>query len=149
MQLELCVSFLTQHSKINHLSQMLTTLAVLLLVVLTAIDQQSILLVMGLFVVILLGMYETMLAIRVGFDEKILKQLSLKENVSEQDLESLDNALLSLGLITKRLHKLNDKPKDRDLNTRLLACMKLFKSQALALILQLLVLMVISLVTII
>ncbi len=156
MQLELCAHFLSQQTTINRLSQMLTTLAVLGLVIMATIDRQSLVLLIALIVVILLGIYETMLSIRVGFDAEILKQLSLKEKVSEQDLESLDRALESLGLVKKiavktRLAKkqLSTEPPTRDVNARLQACMKLFKSQILMLILQLTTLLITSLAQII
>jgi len=144
MQLKLCTGFLSQHTKINHFSQLLTSLAILL-VILNASSKLSIALILALIIVILLGIYETMLAVRVGFDVEILKQLSLKEQVFDEDLESLDRALVDIGLIKKS----NSKPMTRDLNTRLLACMKLFKNQSLMLILQLMIFLIISLAKIV
>ncbi len=141
MQLKLCTGFLSQHVKINRFSQILTSLAVFVLVILSATNKLSIALILVLIVVILLGIYETVLAIRVGFDVEILKQLSTKEQISTEDLESLDRALVDLGLIKKS----DPNPITRDLDSRLQACMKLFKNQTLVLILQLMILLIMSL----
>ncbi len=141
MQLKLCAIFLSQHTKINNFSQLLSSLAAIGLLVMAATNKVSLAFILALLVVILLGIYETILAIRVGFDVEILNQLSLKEQVSSEDLEFLDRSLVDIGLVKK----LDGNPTTRDLNTRLQACLKLFKYQALMLIVQLAILLIMSL----
>ena len=71
--------------------------------------------------IVILGVYETVLAVRVGFDAALLRQLT-ERPYSDKRLVELDHALLQLKLLPA--HKAG-----RALETRLSGCLTLFKQQ--------------------
>ncbi len=147
IQLKIFASFLEQHTKVNNFSLFLTLIAIFLLIYFTTINKLSTTLLVTLIIVILLGIYETILAIRVGFDAAIINHLACQEHVSDEELISLDKTLVDLNLIRELIpERVDGKQNTRDIKTRLQACMKLFKKQALSLVIQLAILITASLV---
>lgn len=151
MQLKICASFLEQHTKVNNFSLFLTLIALFLFIYFTTINKLSTTLLVTLIIVILLGIYETILAIRVGFDAAIINHLACQERVGDEELRSLDKALVDLKLIGELIRepiseRIDGKQNTRDIKTRLQACMKLFKKQALSLVIQLAILITASLI---
>lgn len=127
---------LDQHKKIHSLSVGLTVSAILITVMLTALSQSTVLLWVPAGLSIVLGLIETLLAIRVGFDSNLFRTLGKPHLNTQEELKALDEALIALSMITA------DKA-GRDLQARLQGCMRLFKKQALACALQLFALLLI------
>jgi hypothetical protein len=71
---------------------------------------------------ILLGALETLLAVRVGFDTELLRQLANALPFSTTSLDELDRALIQLKLLPAR-------KTGRTLEARLSGCLALFKQQ--------------------
>jgi|GEM_PF-3498441 len=134
MRLTTTANLLSQHSKIHNLSVAMTVsvlLASLLLVGLGSLDLPGL---SGMLLIVLLGVIEMVLAVRVGFDTALLRQLVHSNNFTSADLNGLDQALVWLKLM----------PADksvRSLEPRLQGCLRLFKQQVACCMLQLVVLL--------
>lgn len=93
----------------------------LVLAVLGSLDIVSLVL---LIIVIIAGIIEAIFSIRVGFDNRLLHQITKDNHSSEKELALLDDALIYLELIS------TDKT-GRGLKERLKGCIVLLKWQAL------------------
>jgi len=151
-------ALLAQHHKVHWLSLVITAMALLTIGLSndTTIGKW-LLLTCGL--TILLGLAQTLVAIRVGFDQQLLENLALDQQLpanlgldqqlsenldlaQAQDVEAarhltqLDNSLVILGLVPQTPNK---QGAQRSLIRRLKGCIKLFKYQCVLCILQLII----------
>jgi len=119
-----CASLLDQHSKIHMLSVGLTLGVTMLLAFAVGGGNLSFEYFLPMLAVILLGLFETIVAVRIGFDRRLLNTLSQRGSFSNNNLELLDDALVQLKLIPA--NKVG-----RILNERLIGCVGLLKLQAM------------------
>ena len=115
-----CVDLLEQNSKVHILSMMTTVVAVVVVMVFGYTYVNSLSLLMLALAIILLGVVETVMVVRVSFDAALLRHLTDADINS--GLTQLDEALVKLKLMPQ--HKTG-----RELDVRLQACIKLFKTQ--------------------
>ncbi len=124
-----CAALLEQHTKIHGLSVATTvaTVALLLASVLFSLSPPS--LWLGVMAsLVLLGLAETWIAIRIGFDQTLLLSITS----APEDLQKLDQALTQLKLMPAS-------KAGRGLYERLHGCIRLLKWQGALLIAQLIV----------
>jgi hypothetical protein len=124
-KLSILINLLEQHSKIHILSVALTLSAIIFFTVSTLLLNNILVITVLNLTVIITGLYETYLAIRVGFDLKLFKRLTLPNVNIEDELKLIDAALLELKLIP------NSKSA-RELDVRVQGVSALFKKQAVA-----------------
>lgn len=118
-----CRDLLAQHRSLHLLSCCFTTAATLALFFTLNMQVYPAYVSVLLIILILLGVVETFLAVRVGFDRALLSQLVTKQEITENDLASLDEALVHTNL------KSNPE-KGRPLEARLDGSLRLFRQQA-------------------
>ena len=124
-----CLCLLGQQPKVHHLSLFLTFLATIMLflpAILPGFSQGWFLLML---LIITLGLYETATAIRIGFDFDLLQALPQNQEVTKDQLRALDTSLSQLKLIAAQQTV-------RNLDTRLLGSVRLFKQQVICTICQ-------------
>ena len=97
--------------------------------------------VLFLLLVIAVGVVQTMVSMRIGFDSALLKNLCKNNQYELDSLQSLDHALLKLSLIKST-------KVDRGINDRLSGCKDLFKWQVILCLIQIVVLLASALVNI-
>lgn len=129
-----CADLLAQHSKIHYLSVALTVGVMLTSLLLAGLGLLSLAGMLGSLLVVVLGLAQLRSAVRVGFDTALLRQLAQSTLYAEQDLQSLDHALIALQLMPAE-------KAGRSLDARLQGCLRLFKQQAVWCALQLLTLL--------
>lgn len=132
--IKVCADLLDQRWVIHGLSVALTICTVLVFLVRVALDELSLVWMIFVVIVIVLGVVETILAVRVGFDAALLRRLAVKDACSTMDLELLDSAL-------SRLKLLPTAKAGRALDARLQGCLGLFRRQALSCAMQFFVLL--------
>ena len=118
------IDLLKQHRKVHLLSGLLTISTIVLALTLASLGKLSTEWVILMLTSIIFGLIETVFAIRVGFDQNLLARIANSKDTMGDTLSILDQSLSRLNLIKA------DK-KDRDLNTRLHACLALFRKQAM------------------
>ena len=116
-----CANILSQYRNIHWFSSGLTAAAALALLIAQTMNHITIYWLSSAVLMIILGVFETVLAVRVGFDAALLRQLT-ERPYSDKRLVELDHALLQLKLLPA--HKAG-----RALETRLSGCLTLFKQQ--------------------
>jgi hypothetical protein len=121
-------SLLDQGEVIDRLSRPLTIAALIGLVAGLGVELGA-LLTAALLLVALVGLIETYLALRTGFDAALFHRLARDEEGSALDLGKLDAALLELGLLPKA-------KAGRAVEPRVLGARRLLTLQGLALALQ-------------
>ncbi len=119
-----CADLLEQHRKIHFVSAGLTLSVSVLVLTLAALSLLSPMLLISMFVIIILGILETIYAVRVGFDARLLGKLSESSDQLEDQLDVLDTALKHLRLLPA------EKPR-ANLDERLLGCIGLFRVQSI------------------
>ncbi len=138
-----CVALLNQHHKIHHLTLCITVTIIAFMLFMNARLETSIAIMS--IIAIILGVLETVIAIRVGFDQKLLENLA-KDSLSKTEipdhLEAMDNALTRLKIMPAG-------KSGRSLPPRLLGCIQLLKKQALLSALQILSILTITVIVII
>ena len=132
------IALLAQYEKPQRFSLLLTLAALVMLLFSSTLSFYALL---SVCVVVIAGMLQIVLAVRIGFDHALLKQLVAVINAEKEpvDLDStladMDNSLSALGLLA-------DIKAGRTLNSRLKGCVRLFKMQFRLLVLQLAMLLV-------
>ncbi len=137
-----CVALLNQHHKIHRLTLCITVTMIAFMLFMSARLEVSIAIMS--IIAIILGVLETVIAIRVGFDQQLLENLSgdsLSDTTIPANLEALDNALNLLKLMPSE-------KSGRSLPPRLLGCIRLLKKQALLSALQILSILTIAVIVI-
>jgi len=117
-----CIGLLEQYKTAANLSLIVSGSAIILLLlggVVKLIDSYWF---FALSAVIALGVAQTIYAIRVGFDIKLLEQVMRFEGDTDSALSAMDQSLIRLGLIVSA-------KAGRPLAQRLLSCVGLFKRQ--------------------
>ena len=117
-----CENLLTQHRSIHLLSCCLTAAATLALLFVLIMNNIAVFWLGTSILMIVLGVFETVLAVRIGFDAALLRQLGNRQSFSSKDLNELDQALMQLKLLPAR-------KAGRPLEERLNGCLTLFKQQ--------------------
>lgn len=123
IQVGICVDLLAQHNKIHYLSLVATLGIILTALIMAVFSSATIVLLLVALLGMLFGVLETWLAVRVGFDEALLRRWSLQLSAQAWNLESMDQALMALKLMPT--HKAG-----RDLDSRLQACIGLLHRQS-------------------
>ncbi|HEY5601515.1 MAG TPA: hypothetical protein VIM41_00240 [Gammaproteobacteria bacterium] len=123
VRIQTCVSLLEQHRHLHLLSCGTSVASMLALLMMLITSTDTLVWLMVLAVVILLGVYETFLAVRIGFDTDLLHRLASHGSVTDKELRALDEAL--------SYFKLRPESKaGRPLEKRLAGSLALFKQQA-------------------
>ncbi len=126
-----CIALLAQHKKIHSFSLFLTISAIASMFF---ISSKSFPLIgfWPLSIIILIGIVELIIAMRIGFDQALLKSLARelyqKNDTITEQLHLMDNALSQLKLIPLTTQTMQTKT-SWTLNERLLGCVHLFKKQ--------------------
>ena len=124
-----CIALLAQHKKIHNLSLFLTIGAIVAMMFFMSSKLFSFLWFWPLLIIIIIGVFELIFAMRIGFDQALLnslaKELYQKNDTITEQLHLLDNALIQLKLIPLTMQSKTS----RTLNERLLGCIHLFKKQ--------------------
>lgn len=131
-----CIALLAQHKKIHSLSVFLTISAVAAILFFFINSKLfSLIWFWPLLIIIIIGLFELIITMRIGFDQALLKSLARElyqknDSITEQ-LHLLDNALSQLKLMPLSLTmNISTQAKtSRTLNDRLLGCVNLFKKQ--------------------
>ncbi len=129
VKIQIMLALLNQHNKIHHLSLGFSVAACFLLSVLIVSPE---ILKFGFIVaiiVILMGVYQILLALRIGFDIDLFKRLVCPKVDINIELGLIDNALVGLKLIPQ--NKVG-----RDLDLRVQGTYMLFKKQTFVCLLQ-------------
>lgn len=132
-----CAALLEQANKIHYCSLSISLASVFALLILVISWTQNDILLLGLLLLIVLGLLETYMAIRTGFDARLLNALAKDDSELESQLQNMDQALIQLKLMPEQ-------KAGRNLDLRLLSCMKLFRMQILLCGLQLLVILLLA-----
>ena len=121
-----CAALLAQHKKVHTFSLFLTIGSITFMLFYLNSGIFSSLWLWPFLIIILIGFFELIIAMRIGFDQSLLKSLTedlyKQNNTITEQLNLLDNALSLLKLIPS--YKTS-----RTLNERLLGCVKLLKIQ--------------------
>lgn len=118
-----CHDLLGQYNSLHLLSCSMTAAGALALFFTLIMQVYSIYVSVMLVILVLFGVLETFLAVRVGFDKALLSHLAVKSEITDDDLAALDEALAHL--------KLRSNPETgRPLESRLNGSMRLFRQQA-------------------
>jgi hypothetical protein len=133
------IALLTQHNKVHSLSIAVTVSVMLTMLLLTVLDAMILVNLLGFSLVMVLGVVETVYALRVGFDIGLLRQLQEQGGDIQLGLTRLDETLLMLRLIPA-------KQVGRDLEVRLQGCLRLLKRQVLCTLLQIAVVIVTTII---
>ncbi len=124
-----CIALLAQHKKIHNLSLFLTIGAIVAMMFFMSSKLFSFLWFWPLLIIIVIGIFELIIAMRIGFDQALLnslaKELYQKNDIITEQLHLLDNALNQLKLIPTSMQT----KASRTLNERLLGGVDLFKKQ--------------------
>ncbi|MCK5648740.1 MAG: hypothetical protein KAI22_07655 [Gammaproteobacteria bacterium] len=124
-----CIALLAQHKKIHNLSLFLTIGAIVAMMFFMSSKLFSFLWFWPLLIIIVIGIFELIIAMRIGFDQALLnslaKELYQKNDTITEQLHLLDNALNQLKLIPTSMQT----KASRTLNERLLGGVDLFKKQ--------------------
>jgi hypothetical protein len=125
--IDVCLALLAQHRKAHMLSLCLTLLSAGAILFSNLYISSTILERAPIFLVLALGAVEHAIAIRVGFDQKLLSTLNKHRHTDNQididkEFSLLDDILIELKLVST-------KNPGRLLADRLLGCIKLIKQQ--------------------
>ena len=133
---KVCSHLLAQHRIIHLYSVLLSVGSGLLLFVLVLTQSITLAPLIVLLVVCVLGLLETRLAVRLGFDAALFGDLSMQIALDENaSLQRLDETLVRLGLI-KNVSEV------REAQSRLNGALRLFRHQIVVLVLQVAVFLV-------
>lgn len=143
--IHVCVALLTQHKKIHQMSFSMTLLSAAAVIFFFGQRTSDMWVLLPLILLLVLGTIEIFIAIRIGFDQRLLELLSPHGDADskigiDKALTVLDDALIELGLISA------GQP-ERLLSNRLQGCMTLLKQQSLLCCLQLLTIASLPLLT--
>jgi len=128
-QIKSCLALLTQYRIVANFSLLLSAAALAV-----GFGVQTMMSIAAMVLVLGLALGQFRMAIRVGFDSQLLNNLLNDAPVNiEPYLEQLDQSLMALGLLAKKVDS-------RSLASRLKGCLGLFKWQCGLCILQLIVL---------
>jgi len=121
-----CAALLAQHKKVHAFSMFLTIGSITFMLLYLTGSKFSSLWLWTFLIIILLGFFELIIAMRIAFDQSLLKSLAKdlyqQNNTITEQLNLLDNALSLLKLIPS--YKTS-----RTLNERLSGCVKLLMIQ--------------------
>ena len=120
--IETCIALLHQYKKTHSSSMAISLAAGVILLVAGIAALLSLYWYLALVLLIVLGLVETYYALRIGFDIRLLQQLSACKRDHETAMKRLDDSLLTLSLIAPATS-------GRQLQQRLLACLRMFKIQ--------------------
>ncbi|GGI84319.1 hypothetical protein [Shewanella gelidii] len=125
-----CIALLAEHHKVNILSTCLTLLSAGTIVLASLFEPLGVMALILLISILVLGVAQLFIAIRVGFDHQLLLSVSHTSD-NFNDLLATEKEFMLLDRILVALKLVKNEPSNRVLNDRLLGCIQLFKQQSI------------------